>query len=149
MQLNPDPLAQANYVTSINSIQSEVTDTVRVVEAWLSDNQIPDDYIGNIALVLAEAMNNVIEHAFAYSKTGTIDLNLWSTGNDVIFKLSDNGSAMAGLPKKKKMDGHLNALEELPEGGFGWFLIHSLSKELEYERNGTQNELTIRVSSTE
>ena len=35
--------------------------------------------------------------------------------------------------------------DDLPEGGFGWHLIRSLSKDLEYHREGDRNFLTFRL----
>ncbi|WP_280514091.1 hypothetical protein [Allosediminivita pacifica] len=33
----------------------------------------------------------------------------------------------------------------LPEGGFGWFLIHELARELAYRHDGGMNRLTFRL----
>ena len=35
--------------------------------------------------------------------------------------------------------------EDLPEGGFGWFLIRTLTLDLEYERDGGFNKLRFVV----
>jgi serine/threonine-protein kinase RsbW len=34
-------------------------------------------------------------------------------------------------------------LMDLPEGGFGWFMIHSLCKEISFEREHNRNCLTM------
>ena len=37
--------------------------------------------------------------------------------------------------------------EDLPEGGFGWFLIRTLTLDLEYERDGSFNKLRFAVQA--
>jgi serine/threonine-protein kinase RsbW len=37
-------------------------------------------------------------------------------------------------------------LEDLPEGGFGWFLIQNLAKDVTYNRVGDVNELKLRLA---
>jgi serine/threonine-protein kinase RsbW len=96
---------------------------------------------GMAELVLAEAMNNIVEHAYI-EMTGEITLTLWQSEGEVACRITDRGAAMPGdtMP-----DGVLAAHVEadaLPEGGFGWFLIRSLSRDLRYSRHGTLNELT-------
>ena len=34
---------------------------------------------------------------------------------------------------------------DLPEGGFGWFLIRDLAQDVEYRRAGAQNVLNLRL----
>lgn len=133
------------FARNLPSLQGEVTKTVQAVQSWLCDHRVGPDHIDNIALVLAEALNNVIEHAFVYAEDGQISLKIWIDTDAVCFTLVDDGAAMAGIPAKQEMSTHVVALEDLPEGGFGWFLIHSLSNNLLYERKGAQNELTVSV----
>jgi serine/threonine-protein kinase RsbW len=35
--------------------------------------------------------------------------------------------------------------DDLPEGGFGWFLIRELTKDLQYVRHEDQNRLTFSI----
>ncbi len=37
---------------------------------------------------------------------------------------------------------------DLPEGGFGWFLIKDLAKDLKYRRIGQENHLHLRIAIT-
>ena len=36
-------------------------------------------------------------------------------------------------------------IDALPEGGFGWYLIHSLTQDLDYQRDEEWNCLSFRV----
>ncbi|MEL7081583.1 MAG: ATP-binding protein, partial [Pseudomonadota bacterium] len=35
---------------------------------------------------------------------------------------------------------------DLPEGGFGWFLIKDLAKDVDYKRVGWENRLSLRLA---
>lgn len=102
---------------------------------------------GTIELVLAEAMNNIVEHAYEEQPHGTIELSLKKMHNGVNFELFDQGKPMpeGELPLGRAPDPD-TALGDLPEGGFGWFLIRDLAHDLKYERLDKGNLLCFRLA---
>jgi serine/threonine-protein kinase RsbW len=103
---------------------------------------------GTAELVLGEVLNNIVEHAYP-SGPGLIDLWLSRTGVGLTCKVADRGLAMRD---GRAPDGALPAgidgpLEDLPEGGFGWNLIRTLTEDLQYERVQGQNHLTFTIPS--
>jgi serine/threonine-protein kinase RsbW len=96
---------------------------------------------GTAEIVLAEAVNNIVEHAYA-TYSGTIELTLTCQGASLCCSLIDHGLSMPGdqLPA-----GRLGSPEDLAEGGFGWHLIRTLSQDLAYARDGTRNRLSFRL----
>jgi len=99
--------------------------------------------------VLAEVLNNVVQHAHAEDPEGLIELETLRAGDGVICSIRDNGMAMPELTLP------LGALIELgegpehyPERGFGWFLIHTLTQDLDYRRIDGWNLLSFRISCT-
>lgn len=98
--------------------------------------------------VLAEALNNVVEHAQADTPGGKIILETVATPRGLGFSIRDDGAPMpngelpAGVLKKFGDD-----LDDLPEGGFGWFMIRSLTSDLAYERREGWNHLNFQVPS--
>lgn len=104
---------------------------------------LPEATRGTAELVLAEALNNIVEHAC--SPAGSeIELTLSHADGALTCQIVDRGRPMPGaaLP-----DGTLPPLDpdDLPEGGFGWYLIRTLSEELHYERRPGRNRLTFRL----
>lgn len=95
----------------------------------------------NAEIVLAEVLNNIVEHAYA-RHPGTITLTLRCTGAGLACLLKDRGAAMPGLALPVGEFQDLGTVEDLPEGGFGWFLIRSLVEDLSYERRGGENRLS-------
>jgi serine/threonine-protein kinase RsbW len=96
---------------------------------------------GKAEIVLAEALNNIVEHAYA-DGSGEIELTICVNRQGLDCRIVDHGAPMPGeaLPA-----GILAAPEDLPEGGFGWSLIRALSEDLRYARVAGQNQLTFRL----
>ena len=92
-------------------------------------------------IVLAEVLNNIVEHAYA-TETGTIRLCLSLAAGRLDCRIEDDGKAM---PNGKPPEGRLPEAQDLPEGGFGWHLIRTLSNDLRYERQEQMNLLTFSL----
>ncbi|MDZ4094081.1 MAG: ATP-binding protein [Paracoccaceae bacterium] len=97
-------------------------------------------------IVIAEALNNIVEHAYA-RETGEIELTLTYTPSGLYCQIEDHGTVMPGncLPAGAPND--LKAHNDLPEGGFGWYLIRTLSNDLEYWRIDGRNHLRFRLNT--
>lgn len=93
-------------------------------------------------LVLAEVLNNVVEHAYPVGP-GPVAVTLTPAPAGIRCLVVDHGLAMPGgtLPTGK-LPAVGTALECLPEGGFGWHLIRSLTRELTYFRTGGSNRVS-------
>ncbi len=118
-------------------------DVLRQVMDFLRARNFSTDLCGRVELVLAEALNNVIEHAYQERRDGTIELTILQKGDALEFIIQDEGLPMPGgdLPSGKGPDLNVD-LMDLPEGGFGWLLIRELTQDLNYTRTGKQSQLT-------
>jgi serine/threonine-protein kinase RsbW len=123
-----------------------VRETLAQIVAALTACELPGEERGAIEIVLAEVLNNIVEHAYAAPDSGTIELSLRPTAIGLRCEVLDRGRPMpeGRLP----LGGHpeRGRREDLPEGGFGWLLIHSLCQDLVYERQASQNRLTFRFA---
>lgn len=133
-------VAPANEI----SVRGALIETIKALQVL----DLSSEEYGAIELVLAEVMNNIVEHAYEGISDGTIDLVLKPKTNGLHCTLIDKGHQMP--------DGHIPIGEltphdcdicDLPEGGFGWFLIRDLARDLEYVRQGNKNVLTFRIST--
>ncbi|MDX2483263.1 MAG: ATP-binding protein [Pseudodonghicola sp.] len=124
-------------------------DGIAVVMAQLRAHGLPDRLSGDVELALVEVVNNVVEHGHAGLGGGLvrIDAQLSATGLDLC--VSDFGRPLPGghIPPMQAVDLDCPRAA-LPEGGFGWSLIHQLTDALRYERRGTRNTLLMRFSLT-
>lgn len=100
-------------------------------------------------LVVAEVLNNIVEHAYQAQPAGEIRASLAFRGDSLCAEFTDFGAAMPGLCLPAGEAAEIDvAVEDLPEGGFGWFLIHTLARDLHYRREGGANHLTLAVPRT-
>ena len=113
------------------------------VEAKLNASGLDSAGAGRIALVCAEAMNNVIEHATPDPEAGWVDLSL-QVGPRCRICLKDNGRPMPnGTLPARPQRGALPERSAMPEGGFGWLMLYALSESIHYTRVNGINELRI------
>jgi len=102
---------------------------------------------GNIELVLAEAMNNIVEHAYIDTPDGMVELQITPAYNGLICHLRDGGVPMPEGKAPNRPPAALDCdTEDLPEGGFGWFLIRDLAEDLNYTRISGKNLLSFRIT---
>lgn len=127
-----------------------VRDALISAVSALADMGLDTDSCSLAELVLAEVLNNVVEHAFADRGHGIIELEGWRTGGAVTLRIRDDGVPMPnGAPPAAKVHDLSVELDDLPEGGFGWGIIHDLTRDLAYRRDGTRNELTFAIDCDE
>lgn len=100
---------------------------------------------GDVAIALGEVLNNVAEHACAGLPDASLTLCGGLTARDVWVEICDPGHPFPDgcLPMGQAVNLAL-PVESLPEGGFGWFLIRSLTSGVEYRRQDGVNRLTLR-----
>ena len=121
-------------------------DALAQAMAFLRECGLQPGFCGNAELVLAEAMNNIIEHAYAGRGDGQVDLRITFDDGALAVSIEDTGAPMPGgeAPQGRAHDLDCD-LEDLPEGGFGWFLIRQLSEDLAFSRIDGRNRLSFRM----
>lgn len=114
------------------------------VRTRLSDENLRDDDCSNIEIALAEALNNIVEHAYGPGVHGTITLTLSVGQRRLTCELRDQGAAMPGLAPPGGAAPDVTCQRAiLPEGGFGWSLIRVLAARLHYLRDDEENRLIL------
>ena len=109
---------------------------------------LSEDDRGTAEIVLSEALNNIVEHAYAVSK-GQIEVSVRVVRGALICTIVDQGLPMPDetLPVGRLPE--VGPFDDLPEGGFGWHLIRSLSTDLAYRRIDGRNELCFSLVTAE
>ncbi|WP_217639282.1 ATP-binding protein [Salinihabitans flavidus] len=116
----------------------------------LRGQNVPEPVIATTEIVLAEVLNNVVEHALSGGADGQIDLRCRRAGSGLCFEIRDDGRAMPGgtLP-----EGHLppvgDRVADLPEGGWGWGLVRRLAQDPSYHRADGRNHMRFRIALPE
>ncbi|MEQ8899256.1 MAG: ATP-binding protein [Roseovarius sp.] len=99
-----------------------------------------------IELVLAEVLNNIGEHAYG-GAGGRVWLKARMEGEALCVTVADRGRPMPGgeMPEGRQPETDVSC-ERQPEGGFGWYLIHSQADVVRYSREEGQNTLGLRFA---
>lgn len=104
------------------------------------------DDLATTEMVLAEVLNNIVEHAYAGRSDGRIEVIVDRHKAALACAISDWGVPMPGNTPPKAKTARIDVPRlDLPEGGFGWSLIHMLTEDLDYLRCGDCNRLTLRI----
>jgi serine/threonine-protein kinase RsbW len=116
---------------------------IELTEALTEAGLCADD-VANAELILAEALNNIVEHAYA-GTSGPVDLCVEIRRDGLDCALGDQGrEAPLGYPPDPPLP-EVDPPFDLPEGGFGWHIIRCLTTDLRYRREGAWNVLSFRM----
>ena len=149
MPRDPTPVAAAEPVVSAEYLgtPSGVRDALCKVRSGLVALRTGEEERFSAELVLAEALNNIVEHALSGLQNPAFRLSLMRSQDGVLVEIRDRGRPMpANCPPLGQAPTLFVDVADLPEGGFGWFLIRELARDLEYERIAGENVLSFRLA---
>ncbi len=132
LEIPSDPLAVRQ---ALARIMEEVSALALAVDAQAT-----------VEIVLAEVLNNVVEHACAGLSGRRIAITIAPTPTGLQCQVRDNGRPLpdGALPAGDPPDPACRT-PELAEGGFGWLLIRGLARGLRYRRTGGMNVLSFSL----
>ncbi len=117
------------------------------IRSFLEADSIDADFCGTAEIVLAEALNNIAEHAYAGTDVGKIRVTLTKSDHALAAEIVDKGIALPGLcPPVGQLPPLGGNCHSLPEGGFGWHLIRTLTDCVSYTRHEGENHLCLRIA---
>ena len=113
----------------------------------LAPLNLASDDTDSIKMVLAEVLNNIVEHAYPNPQTPEpIGVQCTLVDNGLYIALTDTGLPM---PNDEPPIGNAPKTDvqfvDLPEGGFGWFLIKMFAQDITYKRSGDINTLSFHL----
>lgn len=113
------------------------------------DGQLSVERAGMVEVALAEVINNIVEHAYGGNGDGEIRLSARLDCPLLRVEVCDDGAPLPGLaiPPSRPVDLAV-ARGNLPEGGFGWILIHAVASDVRYTRSGGVNRLQVAFDLT-
>jgi len=117
------------------------------IRMHLRETGLSDCRCGTTEIVLAEALNNIAEHAYGDCGVGDIAVAITLDDVGILIEFTDSGAPLPGLSPPAGNPPVLDAPSgDLPEGGYGWFLIRKLTTKLAYTRQNGQNFLRLRMN---
>ena len=136
--------SKKGFAISVTGSMAGVREALTQIRSRLIDLGIGDDTCSTVELVLAEAMNNIAEHAYGSEHPGQLDISARISPSLLRFDLQDYGRPLPDqkLPYGKLPDNNV-PVHDLPEGGFGWFLIRTLAASVQYRHENGKNLLSL------
>lgn len=144
--------ASAHFCTCLAPNPFEIRRTLLQIRKQfvpLSD----DDTVGRLELVLAEILNNIAEHGDPLAQNDRraphrkVHLSAATATGGIYCIVSDVGEEVPShclAPRPLPQQGG-GAAVDLPEGGFGWFIIQLMARKLFYCRDGRRNILAFLI----
>ena len=132
----------------VQSSELAVREALAEISRGLGPLELNPEEAGIVELVLAEALNNIVEHAYAPSYgCGPIRIECLHKSDGLHLRIRDCGATMPGDKAPPGIAADLGkCLKDLPEGGFGWFLIKDLAEDVKYRRINGENCLDLRLA---
>lgn len=136
------PLIDCSFPSTFGHVSSHLAK----LDAEMDRRAVAASCKGDVLIVLGEVLNNIVEHAYSEAEEGQIELKAHTKDDTVYITTVDKGPPMPpNALSPAQLPEHSGALEDLPEGGFGWFMIHSLTDDMSYERVEGQNRLSFSI----
>lgn len=152
-----------NHVFPANPLA--VRDTLSNLRRWLGE-EVAEDVLDRLEIVLAEVFNNIVEHGYegwqdapphdtlpddgesdeTDAATQYIHLCIIGQKGGLSCAVTDDGPILPQECLEPRSLPNMTT-DDLPEGGFGWFLIQDLTQSLCYFREGRRNFLAFHVAS--
>lgn len=124
---------------------SDVRRGLASLRPWFAALELEEAEAMACEQVLAEALNNVVEHG-GLSGSQKISLKLSMAGGRLMCRIGDPGR---GYPDGILPEGKLPAIPaqvaDMPEGGFGWMLIRQFAEDVSYRRMAGGNLLLLSI----
>ena len=125
--------------------EDEASAGIAQLSNCLAARGLPAHKASDVKIALAEAINNVVEHAYAGVTAAQVNVRCRLHQDWLEILIFDTGTPLPGFRVPDGTPAELGTtIEDLPEGGFGWFLIHTLTSAIRYERSEGCNRLSLR-----
>ncbi len=135
-------LHEVTFDASVVTVREEI---IHVINA-LAKHGATRHLLNSFEIVLAELLNNIVEHGYNQIGSGPIELSVSHVGGKLRIKTFDKGAPLPDLliPKGEMHDLTVETAD-LPEGQFGWFLIRKLTRALTYHRDSAGNHFSMEI----
>ena len=114
------------------------------VERFCAENRLTSAVAFKVCLALEELVLNLIDHAVG-SATDRIDVRIELEPGQVVLVLEDDASPFD--PRWAPAFDKSKPLEERGPRGMGIHLVHSVARDIAYERVGSRNRLRVVIAA--
>ena len=130
--------------TGLKSSPESVRRVLALIKGALLRAGVTEALAHSVEIALAEALNNVVEHAYAGNTEGEVNLSVDLGDAFITVEIVDSGVPLPDrfLAFRRRVT-LPNRREDMPEGGVGWPILSDLTSQIRYARKGPQNHLVL------
>lgn len=137
------------YRSNVGATLFDVRDAMKTLKAALLEAEIAQLDISCVEIVVAEILNNIVKHAQRDMEEGWFEIQCSFVASGLHFTCRDNGAPMpGGTPPGGPLPNVDQPKDDLPEGGWGWSLVRTLSTNLSYVRVQNINLVSFNLVSS-
>jgi len=127
---------------TVNSTTNNLSTIRDFVKKLSSQVGFDEETVNKIVLATDEACTNIIKHAYKYSESGKININVSYRDKKFSVSITDQGTHFNS--KSIKEPDLKKYYEEKRIGGLGMFLMKKIMDEVKYSQTATQkNKVTL------
>ena len=135
---------QLSYTSTLANVSTAVKQVAEHCRRHAAATPGQDLIVEQVELCVAEALTNVVKHAYDGRETETFHVACNASGRQIVVDIIDRGKE---LPESALEQTELQPfscdLNDLPESGFGWFIILEQMDSVSYRREAGTNFLTL------
>ena len=137
-----EPAFERSFLSTLQNVSTTVKQLADYCKGTAGQGEAEEIAVEQVELCVAEALTNVVKHAYDCQGNKIVNVVCALTRSHIVVDIEDEGKelphhllATAG-PRELGSD-----IIELPENGFGWFLIMDQMDAVEYVRQDGINHL--------
>ena len=125
----------------LKSVIENIQEVEELINSIFEENELSEDYYGNMMVAISEAVNNAIKHGNKLDENKNVDITFKHRGDNYQFTISDEGE---GFDYHNLPDPTSPENIEKPEGR-GIFLMKNLADEVHFSDSGRTIELVFKA----
>ena len=134
----PDEVLRCRFPATAPAVSTQIAN----LQSAFAKRGLAEDLRSDVTIVLGEVLNNIVEHALENVDGAWVMLEVTRENGRLHVETVDRGAALPPALLASADQPKLDVpVDDLPEGGFGWFIIHSLTEDMIYERDDGTNRL--------
>ena len=127
----------------INSTLENVSELVLLISESLKKISVLSVVVDDIEIAVAEAMTNIVKHAYNSDENKKIELNLTKSSDYIIIEIFDDAPEFK-IDFNRELVYNPEDIDTLPEGGMGIFLMNKCMTSIELKRVNNKNQLIMK-----
>jgi len=137
-------VSNASSTITVGNRVEELARIYAALDEFAERSRLPEAARRALLLVVEELFTNIVGHGYRADAADSVVLTVERDSQGLILTLRDRGTAFDVAQPPKRPDEDL-ALDDMPVGGLGLFLVHEFARSVTNRRDGNLNVTEVRL----